>query len=218
MAISFPLSVADFIGAFRIHALTMDVPPAVNVAQTSGGELLPSSVGARLWSGSVTLTARRHDQSAALEAIVSLLQEPGASFYMTDTRRPGPTYDHSGMVLGAATPTIASLATNNREAGVAGLPPGYVLSRGDRIAFDYLTSPTRRALHQIVTGGIADASGAISTIEVTPQIRPGAATGAALTLYQPACKAIIVPGSVTPPQRLLAGSTAISFKWQQTLR
>lgn len=218
MAVSFPIPVAEFIGTFRVHALTMEPGSAVNVAQTGGGELLPSKVGTRLWAGAVTMTSRRHDDSAALEAMISLLEEPGASFYMSDVRRPGPTYDPNGLVLGAATPTIATLASNNRELGIQGLPVSYVLSRGDMIAFDYLSSPIRHALHRVFTGGIADSSGIISNIEVTPHIRPGAAVGAAITLHKAACKTIIVPGSVTPPQRLLSGSTAISFKFQQTLR
>ena len=102
---------------------------------------------------------------------------------------------------GTATPTLASLPTGNGEIVLAGLPAAHELTAGDLLSFKYGTAPVRYALHRVAVGGVADATGTTPALVVTPQIRPGAAIGVPVTLGRPHCKAILVPGSVSPGRR-----------------
>jgi hypothetical protein len=218
MAQSFPLPLATFAGKYRIDSMTFDLSESRSISQTGAGEILTADNGARLWTGSVQMTARSHDDSADAEAMLSILRETGASFMMADLRRPGPRADADGVWLGTATPVLAAIATNNRDISISGLPAAYVLSRGDMIAWTYLTSPVRYALHRIVTGGAANGTGLCTGIEVTPRVRSGVTIGSAVTLIRPTCKAIIVPGTVAPGNRNLTATSSIAFRFTQTLR
>lgn len=218
MALSFPLSAAAFFQTLQIASGRVHLPGLIEVSQTAGGEVFTADLGARLWAGQATLAPRNHAALAVFEAKLALMQQPGASFFAYDPRRVGPAYDPAGTILGASSPVIASLNGNARELTISGLPAAYVLTPGDYLAWAYGSSPTRYAMHQIVTGATASGGGVTGSIEVTPYIRAGAAVSAAVTLIRPAFKSVIVPGSVTPSDGGQVLSRGLSFAFQQTLR
>lgn len=216
MALSFPLTAAQFIDMLGVESCTFELGEAMQTSETGGGEIITASLGVRLWSATINLKTGYHATVAEQTAVLSMLRQPGRSFFAYDKARQFPAADPGGLLLGASTPTIASLPSN-REIGIEGLPPSYVLTPGDRVAFAYGSSPTRYALHEIVVGGLADVAGAL-TVEVTPEIRAGAAVGAAITLVRPLMKAVLAPGQTklgTSSARTTAGAT---FQIQQTLR
>lgn len=100
---------------------------------------------------------------------------------------------------------------------IQGLPPGYVLRRGDWIGFFYGTSPTRRALHRVWSAEVvANAAGLTGQIEVEPLIRPGLVSGERVQLVRAACKAVLV-GAAYGAGRLNITEGA-QVAWTQTLR
>ena len=105
---------------------------------------------------------------------------------------------------------------DNKRLSIQGLPTNYELTPGDFLSFTYGSSPTRYALHQVVSAAQADGLGQTDLFEVTPLIRPGASTSAAVTLIKPYCKAVLTDLSFG------AGSfrvtTDLSFSFVQTLR
>jgi len=101
---------------------------------------------------------------------------------------------------------------------LSGLPGGFVLSPGDFLAFDYGIAPVGRALHRLQSGGVADGFGVSGWLWLTPHIEPGALTGAAVSLVRPACKAVIVPGSVDPGVTSGNLTTGAAFSFRQTFR
>lgn len=216
MALSFPLSAAQFFDLLRVKECSFDLGEAMQSSQTGGGEVIPASLGTRLWSGSFTLGSGRHSLVAQQSAILSMLREPGRSFFAYDKFRQYPADDPGGYILGAATPTIASLPSS-REIAISGLPASYMLNSGDRLSFEYGSSPTRYALHEVVIGGRSDASGNL-TIEVTPSVRSGAVAGAAITLVRPSMKAVLVPGSTQLGSSSGRFTGGASFNIIQTLR
>jgi hypothetical protein len=131
---------------------------------------------------------------------------------------PGPAGDPDGAFLSSVSPTISSLNANNRELAIGHLPNGFGLKTGDMLSFSYSTNPVRYALHQIVAGSVAGATGVTGQIEVTPNIRAGASTGAAVTLFRPSCKALLVPGSVVMGAAHDLFTEGLTFKFIQTLR
>lgn len=218
MAITFPMSTAAFMSLLPIRSITFDLPEAVEISETGGGEILPALLGVRLWQGEIELGPMEPDEAASALSLIDVARGGGASFMMHDVSRPGPRNDLKGTILGAAAPTLAAVAANNREVQLAALPVGYVIRQYDYLAFSYGSNPTRFGLHRAAATVTAVAGGSTGWLEVVPNIRPGALVGAAVTLLKASCKAIIVPGSVQPGRRTSRMTEGVAFKWRQTLR
>lgn len=214
--ITFPWAVDDFFGGLKIASATFDLSESLQIEETGGGQIVTAGLGERLWEGSVQLVGGYHADLAALQARLSLIRESGRPFFVFPKHKPFPASDPAGTILGAAAPVIATLPSA-RTMTLSGLPAGYQLSPGDFLSFAYGSSPARQALHQIVTGGTANASGVAPAIEVTPAIRPGAATGAAVRLVRPFCTAIYRPGSYRAASYSLRVGSASSFSFVQTV-
>lgn len=218
MAMTFPLSVTDFMRALPVAEISFDTPEQVEVNQTAGGEIITADLAPMLWQGEVRLGTMTHVEASHADVMLDLLRPAGRMFYAYDTRRPAPLADPSGLILGSTVPTIGSLIAGNREMTLEDLPSWYVLSRGDYLAFDY-GSPSRRALHKVVTLQVqADASGVTPSFEVTPMIRPGATVGASVTLVRAACLARLVPNTVSKGQSIRTITRDASFRFIQSLR
>lgn len=216
MALAYPLPVSEFFDRLPIARITSRAAASNTISETFSGDVIKHGHGSRLWGGRIVLDMDHHGAVAAIEACLSLLDEPGASFMMWDTRQPHPLADPQKLILGAAAPVIDSLNQNNRELGISGLPAGYEISRGDLLGFTYGADPARHAYHRVVTGAAADGAGTAANIEVTPFIRPGAATGTAVTLGNPVLKAVLTTAQYGEGR---SGVTeGGSFNWLQTLR
>ncbi|HSG56056.1 MAG TPA: hypothetical protein VLA45_11415, partial [Paracoccaceae bacterium] len=150
MALAFPLALDSFWSGLRIRQAQFYLPEALEINETGDGEVISADTGPRLWRGSATLVREYHAQAAANHAILSVLRQAGRSFFAYDTVKAFPAADPEGTILGASTPVIAALMSNNREMDISGLPASYVLSIGDYLSFSYGTGPVRHALHQVV--------------------------------------------------------------------
>ena len=218
MAIGYPLLRSEFLDLAEISTGTFYLAESRQFNMNGGGHILDASLGSRLWTGEISVTAAKHQELAKIEALLELLTEPGASFLAYDKRCLWPYADPTGSILGASTPTLGAVNVNNVDVTIAGLPVGYVLTRGDMFSFSYLSSPLRRALHRIVSGATADGSGN-ATVQVVPAIRSGYTLATAVAFNKPIMKAKIVPGSYKAaygsPGKLSAGTT---FQFTQTLK
>lgn len=215
MALTFPLSISDFFKGLRMTVISFDLSESSVSVETGGGEILRSDVGPRLWEGSVSLLIAEHRDQAAITAKINTLRQAGREFYVFDPTLKAPRLDPDASILGSATPTISSIATDNRHLSIEGLPAGYKLSAGDMLSFVY---DGRQALHQVVVGAAANSGGITGLIEVIPHIRPTAAIGADVTLHQPVCKAVMLPDTVNTGAKSGNLTRGVSFKFRQTLR
>lgn len=215
MPLTWPLPLSEFLDGLPIAAVTMRPGRAESVSETGGGELITHKLGARLWQGEITLDKDYHAAWAAIEARLSLLEEPGASFLISDPRLQFPIDDPDGSKLGAAEVQVKDVLSDGRTVRLQGLPPGYVISDGDLFSFTYGSNPVRYALHRVVVGGAAFGNGQ-RIVEVTPSIRPGAAEGDPVTLIKPVCKARIIDADYGSSRAVI--SRGGSFRWMQTLR
>ncbi|MCE8007130.1 hypothetical protein [Aestuariivita sp.] len=217
--LTFPLSPADFIDRLPIKSVTPDLPEIVSMSQTGGGDILTEDLSPRLWRGEVLLAKLTPDEASAAMALIQAVRGPGRSFMAYDTRHPAPRNDPDGSGLVGATPRIQSLGANPRTLSLHGLPADYVLLRGDMLSFDYGAGPVRTALHQVVDETVtANQGGATPEFEVIPFVRAGAAAEAAVTLIKPACKAVILPNSVTAGTKGAWMTEGVAFSYVQTLR
>lgn len=218
MALTFPLSLDQFFDRLPIMSCAMSCPAQVTLARTAGGEQLPADVGPQLWMASVKLAKMTTSEARPVRALLDMIGRAGANVMAYDLTRSAPYADPGAVLLGAATPAIASISADLREIGLTGLPAGYVLTEGDMIAFSYSSNPVRYALHALVAGAVADGSGATGPLEVTPAIREGATVGTAVTLSKPACKMELVRGSYEPGDPRHTITSGVSFQLIQTLR
>ncbi len=212
MAVSFPLPIADFFKDLGKTETTLTLPSYSSSDHTLGGDGIEVEYGNRLWVGSVSVRFRRNATADMFVAKMELLLGASGSFFVTHNTRIGPQLDPSGAILGAATPSIASVAANNRDITLSGLPANYALSAGDLISWEY---GGRYSLHRIVDGVVADGSGQ-AVIEVYP-FAPDGSAGQSVTLANPFCKAVVLKESYRPPSRGTLTS-GFSFQWRQTLR
>lgn len=218
MPISYPLSLAGFMDLLSVQRVSMSLGESVIQSTTRGGEILRSDIGARLWGGTVTVAPSTRAEMDQQVALAEALLEAGGSFMIARKSRIGPQYDPTGAILAAATPVINAISADRRDLSIGGLPGGYVLTRGDLVAFSYGTDPVRYALHRVLVTRSASGPGNLTQLSLAPLIRPGATTGAAVTLVRPFCKAVVVPGSFTPDFEGADLSEGFSFDWRQALR
>ncbi|WP_375569908.1 hypothetical protein ABWH93_17565 [Seohaeicola saemankumensis] len=217
MALTYPLSYAQFLGALRVEEVTFRLSHPQEHTRLGDGTVISASLGASLWTGTIRLAQANHPRHAHMEALIALMDQPGATFLCTDPRQIGPANDQSGSILGSRTVTIHSVASNMRELRLTGLPSGYVLSAGDMLGFQYGSNPVRYALHRIVVGSTASSGGLTPLMEVVPTLRPGAVAGLTVSLIRPACKARLLPEPTYGAGRQ-ALSRGASFNFIQTLR
>lgn len=214
--LTFPVSLADFYGKLGVRAVVFDDPENTVTSITGGGEVLAAMVAPQLWRGRVELHDLPLARAGAVQALLSVLRRPGASFLVRPHFMSYPAGDLDGSRLGAATPSILSVNADNRRLALQGLPAGYRLQRGDYLGFTYAGI---RALHRVVAvEAVALSNGQTPQFEVTPLIRAGAATGQAVQLVDPSCKAVMVPGSIVPGVNQRRWTTGLSFDWVQTLK
>ncbi len=218
MAYSFPLSLADFLDVLPISSTMFDLPDAGEMSKTAGGEVITASLGARLRQGTIKLDKMTAAQEDVAMAMLDIARRPGATFLLTDRKKPWPRADFGGALISGSSPTIAAISTDTREITLAGLPAGYVISRGDWMSFTYAASPLRYALHRAATTVTANGSGIAGPMEVSPNIRTGATVGRAVALRKAICKAVVIPGSVDVGTRSSSLTKGVSFSWSQTLR
>lgn len=216
MPLSWPLPAQEFFDDLPIAEISFTLGRASEFSETGGGEVIDHQLGARLWQGRIKLDKESHAYWAALEARLALLEEPGASLLLYDTRLPGPIA-HPDLAPGALDNVqIGTVEDNNREISLVGLPQGYQVSRGDVLGFTYGANPIRYAYHRVVTGAVADAGGVAGLIELTPFLRPGALSGLAVTLQSPVLKAKIQEAAYGTSRAII--SEGGMFTWTQTLR
>ncbi len=216
MALTWPLPLTEFFNTLPVQRVTFQLANSVTHSETGYGEFIAHKRGARLWTGKIILDKDHHSVWAAIEARLALLEEPGASLLLWDLRMPGPIADRDKSLLGTAVPKIRSLASNNREMTLKGLPAGYVVSQGDLLGFTYGSNPIRYAFHRVVTGATASGLGITTDIEVQPFIRPGAAIDAVVTLGDPVLKAKVTGAEYGASRSTISEGGSLS--WTQTLR
>lgn len=199
MALSFPLAFDDFMARFGLEEGTFTLSRNDQVSGLGNGQPLNAELASPLWRFEGATIQIPDDDAEAIAALFEVLEHPGRDFFIANPRKKGPRVDPDGAILGSATPTIHTLASNHREIRVTGLPGGYVLSRGDMIAFDYgPAGQKRRALHRIVSTVTASSGGLTPLMEVFPHIRAGALVGDAVSLAPATMRAKLIPGSYSP--------------------
>lgn len=219
MAYIFPLSLSDFFLRLPVRESRFACPPQKSVTGLGGGEILTSEVAPALWQGSVQLAPMRPNMAAEFEAMIEALQVPGRTFYACRTTQIGPKSDPEGNVISGLSVEMFSVSISSNQLRLQNLPSGFTLSQGDLFSFDYGSGPVRRALHRVGETVTANSAGDTPSFTPVPALRPGATNGTSVTLIRPACKAVLMPGSVDLGSSSTGDiTTGVTFGFRQTLR
>lgn len=200
MAFTFPMATAEFADIINVASGNFHLSDSRRVSISARGEVVTTVGAFRRWMGSVTLTPLRNAAAGAVDSLMHVLTEPGASILLYDHRRPYPALDPTGSIIGAAPVVIASVNANMKELALDDLTAAYQLSRGDYLSFTYVddAGQTQWSLHQVVTLLVtADGAGLTSQFEVRPHLPEGVTlVGLSVNLRKPCCKAVLKPGAV----------------------
>lgn len=201
MAFSFPLSYAQFMKLVPVEEGAFSLERNDEMSGLGNNQPLHFEVASPLWRFDGTTIPIPNDDAEALAAKFEMLTAPGRDFYIANPRKLGPKNDKSGTILGASTPTIHTLNANNRELRIQGVPPGYVLSDGDMIAWDYgPTGQKRRAMHRLASSVTAASTGITPLFELSTFIRAGAAVNDPVYLAPALMRAKLIPGAYKAQQ------------------
>lgn len=212
-----PLPAAEFLDRLQVSGIRFDLAEAVEMSRTAGGARLSADIGDRLWMGEIILASMEPREADFAHARINLLRGGGRRFLVHDTRRPFPTHDPDGTLLGAAVPTIAALdAGDRRLIGLRALPPGYRLAIGDYLSYAYAGG--RRALHIVQEEVAADGTGRTPLFEILPLRRIGAAVAAPVQIVRASCHASIDPGGSTVGDSRRTVTQGTSLTWTQDPR
>lgn len=215
MALSFPLSLASFADKIGVQSVEWKLQDSRELSGMGSGQVLQADLGPSLWTADITLRPWRTNAVREIEALINAVIRSKGSFYLYDPRKCVPASDPNATILGSSTVQINSLP-DNKSLSLKGLPANYVITAGDYLSFNYGSSPTRRALHEAAETITANGSGVTAAFEVSPFIRTGAATDAAVTLQKAAGMFILVPGSLKV-QMANAAFTVLSFSAVQKI-
>ena len=220
MAWVYPLSLAEFYDKLRVAIgnRNWELARFDQVSGLGSGQPLSAELASPLWRLPVRLVSMYNDEADQILAMLEMLNHPGRAFFFSNPKREYPAFDPTGSVLGTSTPTLQTLATNNRQIRVQGLPAVYRLTAGDMLAFDYgPVGQKRRALHRVTETVTASSAGLTPLFEVFPHIRAGAAVGDPVMLAKPAILASVIPGSFDPGTADTVATHGISFDIMQRL-
>lgn len=221
-ALTFPLFFQQFMALIGLEEGMFSLSRNDQLSGIGNGQPLNAEIASPLWRFEGTTIVIPNDEAEAIAAVFEMLEAPGRDFYVANPRKRGPLLDTSGDILGGGggpslwldftsdigfvgssdgVPVVAALASNNRELAIGGLPPGYVLSRGDMIAWDYgPVGQKRRAFHRLAGTVTASSGGLTPLVELSTFIRPGASVGDPVHLAPATMRAKLTPGSYKPQQ------------------
>ena len=197
MAFTFPLSQGALSDLLRIRTVKWDTQRNDELSGIGSGRTWQASLAAPLWTAQVSLVPMRSADMEEIAAIIRKLQGAKNSFALTDPSKRYPKADPTGSILGAAAVTISAIGGDRQSLTLAGLPAGYVLTRGDKAHANYGSSPSRRWFFE-VSETVTASGGGTATFEVFPTVPLSVTTATAVTLALPACRGFIVPKTFDP--------------------
>jgi len=199
----------DLMSALVISSVTFMPQWRQEFSRQAGGSPRVADIGPEIWTAKINSAILDNDVAESTAALIDQMRCSLDTFYVWNPRRQYPRMDPDGSILGSSTVTIYALDTDTRLIRLAGLPIGYVISRGDFLCWDQ-GSPSHRCLHRFVASATADSNGRIALTEVAPHIRAGASTGLTVSLKRPAAEMMIMPGSYDFPS---SGATVSSISF-----
>lgn len=214
MSVTFPLPLASFWGWLPLESAEPRLVPQQDFSGLGSGRILAHDLASPLWRAEAQMAAMTLSEQRRFDAAMASLDGALGSFDFTPLSRRSPVEDPSGVALGAAAPEIHTVGEDNKSLRLSGLPAGYQLRAGDYLSFEI---GGRNILHILAEDALAAGSGVTPLFEVRAHLRPGTATGLAVTLVDPLCAMKIDPQTYNPGRRQGAVRVGVSFECVQAV-
>ena len=160
------------------------------------GTVYRADLAPPLWMCTITSVPMVHSLAQQVLALLQASEDDLSTFFVWDISLPAPQADPNGTILGAATPTIASIDSSNRMVTIQALPANYTLTRGDYISV-LRASDSKRQLFKVVDPTVVASSAGITPLfQLSPYIRTGMAVNDTVYLLKPAVEMVIQPGTL----------------------
>ena len=197
--------------AIGITDSSFDLDYGQEYTQQASGIVRVRDVRSPIWKASFTAPNGYLAEVETVKALLDDLRGSALSFYAWCPSRQYPASDPTGSIVAASTVQINGLnGADLTRLSLKGLPAGYVLTRGDLLAFDYTATTTRRALHRVVTASIAaNGSGVTAEFVVAPPLRAGAAVNATVNLRRAAGEFRVMPKTFRAPASGVTGNVSL---------
>jgi hypothetical protein len=198
MSITFP----------RTDVMSVDMAPGKpprlvsrqELSRQANGITRGKDLGSAIWMIDFSTVPLDNDDAVAYEALLNSLDGVINGFEAYDIRRPYPAAYPDGNFIDSG--TIFTIGSDNKSIRLKTLPANFALSVGDYFSFDYGSSPSSRAYHQVVEAITASGAGTTAAFEVRPHFRsPELLTPSPaipVTFKRPAGIFNLMPGSVDP--------------------
>lgn len=203
----------DFCG-YSHEATPLRLNSWQDLSTQADGTSYGKDFGPARWFGDFLTEPLSHNRAAEFQAIIESLDGVVGRFEACDLRKPYPAAYPDGVF--ADTAKINSVI-NPVTMTLKNLAAGFILTRGDHLAFNYVIGPdTFRAFHRVMETVVANGAGITPAFEVRPQIRFGWALDAAVKLKRAMGVFRLVPDSFMPTMKN-STSTVYAFKGVQYL-
>jgi hypothetical protein len=176
----------------------------------ASGRVIVKDMGSPLWTMKGISKTLRPNALDQWRARLTSLENGLATFLAYPLSRTYPIlYPNGSWPTGGAfsgtTGNLASINANRKAITVSALPAGFTLSIGDFISLGGNVD-----LHQVMEAATA-AAGTTTEFEIRPGLWTGRTTGAAVSVFRPACQMAIVPGSISTDSQM-DGRGIVSFQ------
>ena len=195
MALDFPLGTDQFARKLRVREFNWYRRDFVESSGTARGEIITSEIAAPKWIADVSLASYNNRDADEIQALFEAVL-PHGRFFLYNIRRPYPASDPDGSILGDRETMLQGIGSNNVSLRISDLPPNFILTRGDMIAFNRGPNGSQRSLHRVVDETAQAGAGGLSPfINVRPAIKYGSAAGVRVYLKKPSALMMVAPGS-----------------------
>lgn len=151
-------------------------------------ELAPS-----LWTGEIVFDTDLTSDLKQVAALIRWLRSTKQRFMMCDPSSQHPAADPTGAIIGNANVTLRAI-TNRFVAPLQGMPPGYVLTPGDKLQVPYGNT---HAFVEVALRAVANGAGQ-ADVAISPHLPLPIVAGATAILKRPALVASVAPNSHSP--------------------
>lgn len=192
------LTLAEWWDNLPIRQVTWSLPAVGDVVETRGGAVQVIETTSRQWEIAIALAPEALDRGREIEALIDMAARPGTVVEVTTLPWRGPAGDPDGAAISGATVTVDSVATDGRSITLAGLPANYTLASGDHLSIETTGANGGRIvrLYRLHGGGVADGTGLLGPVPVSPRIDPVVQAGQAVRLYNPIALAVLLPSDL----------------------
>lgn len=185
----------DYLSWVRWLPWKWDIQRNDELSGTGDGSVYQAELATPLWCARLVATNLVNSQAEALHARLRALRGAAVPFLLVNKFFHAPKADPAGAALAGFSVSILSAAPGGTAIALSGLPAGFVISEGDKLSLSYFTSPVRYFFAEFSGNAVADPLGETVQIPIFPPLPSGVGAGMDVTLVDPACRVVVVPGS-----------------------